>query len=1032
MLNHSVSRVHAETGLLRFDAAIAGQRQTVTLTTDAPIVPAPESMLAACLMPAMRAGGALHLPGAFSPQLLSAQVEFQALQREWSRSWGSGGPPLEVVDVRATPGPVEMGEARGRTAAFFSGGVDSWSTLLEHPEITDLIFVRGFDLPARDTALSREVETALRGVAAQTGRTLHLVSTDVRSLADPVVRWEMFFGCGLATVALAMAPLFRRIYVAGDSDYEVNVPMGANPAADHLWSTERMTVVHDGGRFSRVDRLRRITSDPLVASTLRVCWENHGGAYNCGRCRKCLMTMVTLEALGVRERFVTFPRELDLERVAAAHLERRVSVTLWQDVLDMVREAGRSDLERPVARAVAAGKATVGVPPSWRRRRCPGPRPTVRTAVVVPVHAQPHFLASAVRSAMRQDLGSGVGIVIVDDGCPYPSTHATATALRDAAPEQVLYVRQPNRGLSAARNTGIRSALARWPQVEAVLPLDADNMLSPATLALMWATLEAHPAAGWAFPSLDLFGLERGAWSLSDPYCGYKQLFENQSDAASLIRRELFDAGLWFDESMLKGYEDWELFVRATHAGFAGVHVGPCGLRYRRRPYSMFSEAVAQLPSITQDIRARNQAAYAPRALAQREHDDVPRFALVRCDRSDVLLATCVDLEPRVVSLASFAAAVRGSRGGAVVTSGAVPAVSVLTDADTLAWLDEKRLLAGLLLRAQGLLRAHPVVALRLGRDPAPDVLQIRVAVDSDVPQRPHALIMRSSTLNEHMGSSAARPLRAGPVFEVHAGIGFAPVLPEPGEQDLLDAVATASTLATAETALGVSCLHGQWAERMHVDRFETTLPWAGRAGRRDVLVIAPRLSCIGAQRGLMKMLQELRVADRELVLHLVLTSDGFLEVVDGDDRAAWSTITAVDGHDPDGVLELVTLLVSGADIVVNADSSEGYGATTRLADHDRPITVALVDGALGPESQHDPAALAARFYDRFVDVYLVSCTTAAHRLAALDAIPDKVFLAPDGAVAARTLLDAVAIAAGRRRRPLAAIAQDPDVAAKA
>jgi Glycosyl transferase family 2 len=1016
MLNHRVQRVHAETGLLRFDATIGGRRQTVTLTTDAPIVPAPESILAACLMPAMRAGGTLDLPGAFSPQLLSAQAEFQALQREWSRGWDFGDPPLELVDVRATPGPVETGETRGRIAAFFSAGVDSWSTLLNHPEITDLIFVRGFDLPATETALSREVEATLRDVAERTGRTLHVVCTDLRTLTDPFVRWEVFFGCGLATVALALAPLFERIFFAGDSDYEANVPMGANPAADHRWSTERMTVVHDGGRYSRVDRLRRIANDPLVASTLRVCWENRGGAYNCGRCRKCLLTMVTLEALGVRERFVTFPRELDLERVAAAHPAKRVSVTLWQDVLDAVREAGRSDLERPVARAVARGKATVGVAPSWRRRRGPGPRPAVRTAVVVPVYAQPHFLASAVRSAMRQELDSGVGIVIVDDGCPYPSTHATASTLRDAAPERVLYVRQPNRGLSAPRNTGIRAALSQWPDVEAVLPLDADNMLSPTTLGLMWATLDAHPDTGWAFPSLTFFGMEDGTWSPSDRFCGYKLLFENQCDAASLIRRELFDAGLWFDESMREGYEDWEFFVRAMLAGFAGASVGPCGLRYRRRSYSMLSEATAKLPAITEGIRARNRAAYAPRALARREHDDVPRFGLVRCDRGDVLLSTCIDLEPQVVSLASFAAAVRGSRGGAVVTSAAVPAVSVLSDAGTLAWLDDQRLLAGLLLRAQELLRDHAAVSLRVSRHPDPDVLQVRVPVD-DSAGRPHALLMRSSTLDERMGSAAAALVPgADATLEVRVGLEVAPLLPVPGEQALLDAVTTAWTRGAADTAWGKACPHGRWAEHLHVDRFETTLPWAGRAGRRDLLVVAPRLSGVGAQQGLVEMLREVRVADPDLALHLVVTSDGIVEGLQDADRAAWSTVTAVDGPDPERVTELLTRLAAGVDIVVNAGSPDGHVAMTRLVDEHRPITVILVDGTLGPGHTDAPGALAARFYDRFIDAYLVTSTAAAHRLGALDAIPDKIFVAPDAPTAARTLLEAAAIAATRRR----------------
>jgi len=79
-----------------------------------------------------------------------------------------------------------------------------------------------------------------------------------------------------------------------------------------LWSTEGLEIVDDGGRFSRLEKTRRIAHHPLVRRSLRVCWENPGGAYNCGRCRKCLMTMAALEALGVRKKITSFPAEFDL------------------------------------------------------------------------------------------------------------------------------------------------------------------------------------------------------------------------------------------------------------------------------------------------------------------------------------------------------------------------------------------------------------------------------------------------------------------------------------------------------------------------------------------------------------------------------------------------------------------------------------------------------------------------------------------------------------------------------------------------
>ena len=173
------------------------------------VTPPADAALAACLMPAMSDGGTLTLSEPVSPRLLRTQREFQAIQRAWSLSWddrraaarGRGGGPDAAPETRA----------RGRVAAFFSGGVDSWSTVLGNPDVTDLIFVRGLDLmPSWPTrAPRRRVEARLREAAAELGLPLHVVETNVRELSDPLVRWEAYFACPLVGVALFFEPLFE-------------------------------------------------------------------------------------------------------------------------------------------------------------------------------------------------------------------------------------------------------------------------------------------------------------------------------------------------------------------------------------------------------------------------------------------------------------------------------------------------------------------------------------------------------------------------------------------------------------------------------------------------------------------------------------------------------------------------------------------------------------------------------------------------------------------------------------------------------
>lgn len=384
---HWVADVRRKPGELAFDTNIVGHQEGVWLRVADELVPNADAALATCLMPAMTAGGTLALPVPISPRILRNQREFQAIQRAWSLDWVFRDRPLEEVEVVAPERKPEPSRQNGRVAAFFSGGVDSWSTILDHPEITDLIFVRGVDLlpgAVQHAELVDVVEGRIREAAGALGLNLHVVETNLRALSDPLVRWEAYFGCALDAVALFLASRFDRVLIAGDTDHEVQVALGANRMVDRLWSTEQLEIVDDGGRWSRVQRLRRIADHPVVQRTLRVCWENPGGAYNCGRCRKCLMTMITLEALGVRDAIQTFPTELDLDAVAAIEINQGVLLTLWEDVLDAVRAAGRADLEPPVEQAVEKGKRELGLPPSYRRRAMPGPPPLRRTAAEQP------------------------------------------------------------------------------------------------------------------------------------------------------------------------------------------------------------------------------------------------------------------------------------------------------------------------------------------------------------------------------------------------------------------------------------------------------------------------------------------------------------------------------------------------------------------------------------------------------------------------------------------------------------------------
>jgi glycosyltransferase involved in cell wall biosynthesis len=107
-------------------------------------------------------------------------------------------------------------------------------------------------------------------------------------------------------------------------------------------------------------------------------------------------------------------------------------------------------------------------------------------SIVIPCFNQAHFLREAIDSA-RQQRGVATEVIVVDDGSS-DSTSSVALGYAD-----VRLVRQPNRGLSAARNAGLEAA-----QHPFIIFLDADDVLLPDAAAIGLALLEHCPDAALA------------------------------------------------------------------------------------------------------------------------------------------------------------------------------------------------------------------------------------------------------------------------------------------------------------------------------------------------------------------------------------------------------------------------------------------------------------------------------------------------------------------------------------------------------
>lgn len=287
--------------------------------------------------------------------------------------------------------------------------------------------------------------------------------------------------------------------------------------------------------------------------------------------------------------------------------------------------------------------------------------------VVIPAYKQPGFLTEALESVLSQRGIGRVGAVIVDDGCPLPQTRAVGLSYARRYPDQFVYLRRANGGLSAARNTGVDFILKAWPGCRSIYPLDSDNRIMPDFLARSLKALDEAPAnIGWVYPDIDFFGFDDN-YSNGGEYSYFLHLLENYCEAGSLIRREVFEGGLRYQESMRWGFEDWDFWVRAAQAGWRGRFLPMAGFRYRKRAESMLAGSERVRPFILGDMRIRYAKHLTPQALMRAEAEEVPRFALFMRDEAQVRylvdpVLPAARLEDRSVAQKRFVAANRNPR----------------------------------------------------------------------------------------------------------------------------------------------------------------------------------------------------------------------------------------------------------------------------------------------------------------------------------------------------------------------------------
>ena len=199
-------------------------------------------------------------------------------------------------------------------------------------------------------------------------------------------------------------------------------------------------------------------------------------------------------------------------------------------------------------------------------------------SIVIPAYNVEAFIIQAVMSALSQGL-QDLEVLVIDDG----STDRTAALVGKIQDPRLRLIRQENRGLSGARNTGIRNARGRF-----IGFLDGDDEWLPEKAESQVAIMEADPTIGITFSHsryIDENGAETGRvlFSRIESPTIEEMIRRNRigNGSSPVVRAECFEQAGLFDES-LRSCEDWEMWIRILRETKLRFQLVPEFLTYYR------------------------------------------------------------------------------------------------------------------------------------------------------------------------------------------------------------------------------------------------------------------------------------------------------------------------------------------------------------------------------------------------------------------------------------------------------------------
>lgn len=272
----------------------------------------------------------------------------QALLRQW-RQWYPNYAEIQIEAASLSRKP-QVGNG---SASFFSGGIDSVFTAVEHPTyINNLISVEHTKNTESEIMNGFKRLEELSEYPVSTNRQhLQVTSNFMTAFPEALNMWAfMIHGAMYAAIAHCLTNQIAHAMLSSTHSYGGLIPWGSHPLTDALVSSSVLRLENYGGTHTRVEKTSTIARDLKALKILSVCSHGRlGGKYvNCSRCQKCLRTMVTLDLIGITPAEATSFDWTDYNprNMSKIFLRTRNDAIYIEEIRDAARNVDRFDIAK--------------------------------------------------------------------------------------------------------------------------------------------------------------------------------------------------------------------------------------------------------------------------------------------------------------------------------------------------------------------------------------------------------------------------------------------------------------------------------------------------------------------------------------------------------------------------------------------------------------------------------------------------------------------------------------------------------------